>query len=47
MTIKTKPGQEKNPAKGHEPTPADGNQVRYETYLQLDKLLAKLRMLCA
>jgi len=41
MTIKTKPGQPKDPAKGAESSaPAGGNQVRYETYLQLDKLLA-------
>lgn len=39
MTIKTKPGQEKSPvATG---APADtASQVRYETYLQLDKLLS-------
>src|SRR3954470_4183111 len=41
MTMKTNPGQPKDPAKGAESSaPAGGNQVRYETYLQLDKLLA-------
>ncbi len=39
MTIKTKPGQEKSPVAPGAPDDT-GNQVRYETYLQLDKLLS-------
>jgi tryptophan 2,3-dioxygenase len=39
MTTKTKPGQEKNPEAAAESTPESAGQVRYETYLQLDKLL--------
>jgi tryptophan 2,3-dioxygenase len=39
MTIKTKPGQEKTPAAAPEAAADGGQQVRYESYLQLDKLL--------
>ena len=43
MTIKTKPGQDKSTVAASD-APADaGGQVRYETYLELDKLLAAQR----
>ncbi len=47
MTIKTKPGQDKNPAAAPEAPAEAGGQVRYETYLELDRLLSAQRPITA